>query len=370
MRLNNIRKIFLIGDIHLGIKNNSVEWIQIQKDFLLNFLINKIDEDFNEDTDIIFFEGDIFHSRESINVRVQNEAFEVFETLAKKFKRGVYIILGNHDVYYKDNNEVNSLKSLSHLAQNIHIFEKPEIVTINNKHTFLMLPWVESAQEISQIVLKHKGLCDYIICHTDIKGASFDKWTKVEHGLDSKLLESFTRIWVGHIHRKQSFKNVVYTGTPYQMDRGDIGNDRGFYILDLSGDQIIETFVLNTFSPTFKKFDAYELMDLSPDQIEEQFSNSYIDIMISLNLVNNFSVSRFLEIISKSNHKKLEFFTYADQESNSTQHIDFNPEDHLNTIDIFKTYLKTKDYNQSFKIELAKKFMEIHNSVKSNSNYD
>ena len=32
MKLNNVRKIFLVGDLHLGIKNNSIEWLQIQKD--------------------------------------------------------------------------------------------------------------------------------------------------------------------------------------------------------------------------------------------------------------------------------------------------------------------------------------------------
>ena len=369
MRLNNIRKIFLVGDIHLGIKNNSVEWIQIQKEFLLNFLINKVDEDFDENRDILIFEGDIFHSRESINVRVQNEAFEIFEILANKFKRGVYIILGNHDVYYKDNNEVNSLKSISHLSENIIIFEKPEILIINGKHNFLMLPWVENAQELSSIVSKHIGLCEYIICHADIKGASFDKWTKVEHGLDVKVIESYSRVWAGHIHRRQSFKNVVYTGTPYQMDRGDIGNDKGFYVLGVDG-QLTEEFVPNTFSPVFTKYDAYDLMELSPIEIENLFKNSFVDIMISIKLVNNFSVSRFLDLISKSTHRKVEFFTYVDQDPESTQQVDFNPEDHLNTIDIFKSYLKTKDYTQSFKIELAKKFLEIHNSVKSNSVYD
>ena len=57
MKLTNIRKITLVGDLHLGIKNNSIEWIQIQKDFLLDFLINKVDEDFDEDRDILFLEG-------------------------------------------------------------------------------------------------------------------------------------------------------------------------------------------------------------------------------------------------------------------------------------------------------------------------
>ena len=38
MKLNNIDKIFLVGDLHLGIRNNSVEWADIQKEFLLEVL--------------------------------------------------------------------------------------------------------------------------------------------------------------------------------------------------------------------------------------------------------------------------------------------------------------------------------------------
>ena len=148
MNLQNIRKINLVGDLHLGIKNNSVEWLEIQKQFLLKFLFQKVDEDFDQDRDILILEGDIFHSRESINVRIQNEAFAIFKQLAAKFKRGVYIIVGNHDVYYKDKTEVNSLKALSHLADNIHVFEKPETLNLNGEHSFLMLPWIEDVAEI------------------------------------------------------------------------------------------------------------------------------------------------------------------------------------------------------------------------------
>lgn len=367
MRLDNIRKITLVGDLHLGIKNNSIEWLSIQKEFLLDFLINKVDEDFDEDRDILFLEGDIFHSRESINVRVQNEAFEIFAKLSKKFKRGVYIIIGNHDVYYKDKNEVHSLKSLSHLAENIHVFEKPEIITINGNHSFLMLPWVENTGTLNQIILDHKDLCDYIVCHADIKGLRFNKWTKVEHGIEVDTLASYKRVYAGHIHHRQEFKNVLYTGTPYQMDRGDRDNTKGVYQLDVSSSKLTETFIENTVSPVYKKFDIYELLEKPADEVVELFNNAFVDVMISVNFVNKFSVNRFLEAISKAGHRKIEFFTYVDEVKDSATASDFNPEDQFNIIDIFKSFVKTRDYSQGFKMDLAKKFVEVYNSVKQTS---
>ena len=366
MKLDNIRKITLIGDLHLGIKNNSVEWLTIQKEFLTDFLINKIDEDFDEDRDILILEGDIFHSRESINVRVQNEAFEIFSILAKKFKRGIYIIIGNHDVYYKDKTEVHSLKSLSHLSPNIHVFEQPEILTVNS-HSFLMLPWVENINQLNQIIVDYSELCDYIICHTDIKGLRFNKWTKVEHGLDINSLSCYKRVYSGHIHHRQEFKNVLYTGTPYQMDRGDRDNIKGFYQLDVSTPTLVETFIENTVSPTYKKFDIYDLLEKPVNEEIELLNNSFVDIMISVNFVNVFSVNRFLEAISKSTHRKVEFFTYVDEAHNQAANIEFNPEDQFNVIDIFKTFVKSREYSQTFRLDLSRKFVEIYNTVKQAS---
>jgi len=364
MKLTNIRKITLVGDLHLGIKNNSIEWIQIQKDFLLDFLINKVDEDFDEDRDVLFLEGDVFHSRESINVRVHDEALTIFKKLSEKFKRGIYIIIGNHDVYYKDRNVVHSLKAISHIADNIHVFENPEIITINGSHNFLMLPWVEDTNRLNQIITDHKELCEYIVCHADIKGLRFNKWTKVEHGIEVDMLSSYKRVYAGHIHHRQEFKNVLYTGTPYQMDRGDRGNTKGFYQLDVSSQTLTEKFIENTNSPVYKKFDIFELLEMPANEVIEKLNNSFVDIMISVNFVNKFSVTRFLELISKSTHRKVEFFTYVDQTSDESTTVDFNPEDQFNVIDIFKSYLKTKDYSQTFKTELAQKFIEIHNLVK------
>ena len=370
MKLNNIRKITLVGDLHLGIKNNSVEWLQIQKDFLLEFLLNKVDEDFDEDRDVLFLEGDIFHSRESINVRIHDEALTIFKKLSEKFKRGIYIIIGNHDVYYKDRNVVHSLKAISHIADNIHVFENPEILTINGTHNFLMLPWVEDVNRINQIITDHKDLCDYIVCHADIKGLRFNKWTKVEHGIEVDTLASYKRVYAGHIHHRQEFKNVLYTGTPYQMDRGDRDNIKGHYELTLTSDSITEKFIQNTQSPVYKKFDIYELLEMPVEEVISSLNNAFVDVMISVNFVNKFPVTRFIEAVSKSTHRKIEFFTYVDQVKDETVASDFNPEDQFNVIDIFKSFLRSREYSQTFKTDLARKFVEIHILVKQERSHE
>lgn len=370
MKINNIRKIFLIGDIHFGVRNNSSEWLDIQKDFLLNFFLAKVDLDFDENRDILIFEGDIFHSRESINIRIQNEAFEIFTILAKKFKRGVFAIIGNHDTYYKDKTDVHSLKQIENLASNITVFENPEVLTINEAHSFLMLPWIEDISKLTTVISEYQSFCPYLICHADIKTFKFNKWIYVEHGLEFSDLSKFRRIYSGHIHHRQERGNVLYTGTPYQMDRGDMGNAKGFYQLRIDGPALMEDFILNTKSPMFVKFDITELLEMNLKQLSDLFNNNFIDVMINVNFANKISIPSFVELISNTKHRKLEFFTYVEQKKDDVNiESEFNPDDGFNLTDIFKMYLKIKDYSREFKIDLAKKFNSVHQSVKQEKTY-
>jgi hypothetical protein len=368
--LNNIRKIHLVGDLHLGIKNNAIEWLEIQKSFLLEDLVEKVNTDFDEDRDILIFEGDIFHSRESVNIRIQNESFAIFSQLAKKFKRGVYIILGNHDVYYKDKNTVNSVNALAYLADNIHVFERAEILNINRTHSFLMLPWVDDFTRLAGIIEDNRDDSQYIICHADVKGLTLNKWAKVEHGIELSALSTFKRVYSGHIHIRQEKNNLLYTGTPYQMDRGDRDNQKGHYILDVSGPEIVETFMPNIKSPVFLKMDIFDVLDMTVDEVERLFHNNFIDLMINVGFASRFSVTTFLEKIQNAKHRKVEFFTYVDSKNEETQvSAEFDVHDDFNINDIFKHYLDAKDYSESVKSQLTEKFSETFQRVKELDKY-
>jgi DNA repair exonuclease SbcCD nuclease subunit len=373
MKLNNIEKIFLVGDLHLGIRNSSVEWADIQKEFLLEVLPKTaIENGFNSETDILILEGDIFHSRESINVRIQNDSMEIFENLAKVFKRGVFIILGNHDVYYKDSNQVNSVRHLKHLAENIHVFESPEVLTINGTENWLMLPWVEDTKTLGNHVADYADMCSRIVCHADIKGLKFNRWTKVEHGLEVTALSQYDRVYSGHIHHRQEQDNILYTGTPYQMDRGDRGNTKGYYIIDAKHNYR-ETFIENQVSPNYVKYDICELLDMNLTELTSLLANNFVDVMIEINMSNKIPISQFLSVLEQVKYRKIEFFTYTSSES-STEAIaeislDLSSSDKFDVFEIFKTYLNSKQYSQSIKKELVTKFFEIQERAKNEKDY-
>lgn len=369
INLTGIRKIFLLGDLHLGVRNNSTEWFEIQKSFLLDFFIRKIEEDgFDPEQDVLFQAGDWNHVRESTNVRIWNSSLDIAEALSNKFKRGVYIILGNHDVYYKDRTDTHSLKGYDRMFPNFKIFEKPEVLQVNNKHKFLMLPWIESVDEISQVVLNHSGKVDYILCHADIKGFRLNKWATLEHGLEINDLQAFKRIYSGHIHIRQENLNSLYVGTPYHMDRGDRGNSKGFYILDFSTGDLVERFVENTESPQYVKYDMFELLNMNFNEISTLFKNNFVDVMIEAEFASKFPITQFTEMVKPSGYRHIEFFTYnKNQKTRSEQESESSYE--YNIFDILENQLKSRSYSESLSTEVRSKFKEIYDSLRNNKSH-
>jgi hypothetical protein len=371
MKLDNINKIFLLGDLHLGIRNNSIEWSKSQSQFLIDFFCEKVDElGFNPDTDILIQEGDWFHNRENTNNRIWKDSLGIFEHLSAKFKRGIYIILGNHDVYYKDNNNIHSLMGIEKMFDNIHVFEKSEILIINDSHRFLMLPWIDDEKKITAEVKKYVGKTDYLICHADIKTFQLNKWVKLQSGLDKSSLKKFKRVYSGHIHTRQEDGNVLYTGTPYELDRGDRGNVKGFYTLDVSKKEISETFTENIFSSKHVKFDASALLELKIDEIKKKFHNNFVDIMIPIDKARNFPVTRFMELIDNYGHRRIEFFTYSSdlQREKLDKELDYRYSEikEYDIYEIFQECLLERKYPKSMNKVIESYFKKLHDSVKNN----
>jgi len=141
-RLPELKRAFIVTDTHLGVRNSSIEWLDIIKNYFDNFFIPLITKDYKPG-DFIMHCGDVFDSRHSLNLLVLNEAVSIFEKLAQIMP--VVIILGNHDLYRKDSNEVNSSKSLKWIP-NVFIFEEPEVIIAGGKRLLLM-PWRKSVED-------------------------------------------------------------------------------------------------------------------------------------------------------------------------------------------------------------------------------
>ena len=369
MRLEGIRKIFVLGDLHLGIRNNSLEWSEIQSDFLINKFLKQVDEEgFDPEKDILVQVGDWNHVRESTNVRIYKLSLKIAEILTQKFKRGVFVILGNHDVYYKDRTDTHSLEGFDKIYKNFYIYSEPSILSINH-HKFLMLPWIENLTELRSQVQRNNS-AKYVFCHADFKGFSFNKVQKLEHGLEHSDTQQFEKIYSGHIHIRQEKGNVLYVGTPYEMDRGDRGNTKGFYVLDVTDKKVTDKFIENTFSPKHLAFDIFDLVNMTQDQIKEIFSNNFIDIRMESDFSQKFPISQFVELIKEFGHRKIEFFPYSKNQLKKKSEVDLVQDYSYNIFTILDEHIKKIDLPSSQSIPIIEKFKEIYDQLKNNKHYD
>jgi len=285
--------------------------------------------------------------------------------------------LGNHDVYYKEDNSLNSVGILAKLFPNIKVFENPEVLKVNNEYKFLLLPWVESVEKITEIIEDHSGKCQYIICHADIQNASLNSFSKMDKGIDLNVLKTYKRIYSGHIHLRQEIKkygaSVSYTGTPYSMDKNDVGNQKGFDILSFVEGEIVETFVPNDESPIFVKKNLYTILEMNVAEIEALIKNNFVEIQVDTKIANRFSIQVFMDLIKDMGHRKIEFSNYTVTQKMDAKAIAQNAVDasiDLSIPNMMNMYLDQKGYDRVMRKRIERKFETFMNKVKEQQKTD
>jgi len=274
INLPQIKRIIFITDTHLGVRNNSNDWIEIHENYFKNWFIPLCKKIYRPG-DCLVHLGDVYDSRQSLNLRVLNLGIEIFEELSTIFKDGIFIICGNHDIYGKNTNDINSLKSLKWIP-GIKIFEEPETIKFGKRKVFLM-PWRkdhEAEREILSKVDEH----DYMFCHTDLKGLLFNKFVRIEEGLNYDDMSKFNRVYSGHIHYSQNFGKMRMLGSPYQLTRSDTDNPKGITVLDLETE--FEEYYENNYSPKFVRLTFEKVLNSTPEELSKIFKNNFIDILV------------------------------------------------------------------------------------------
>lgn len=365
MQLNDIRKIFMIGDLHYGVRNNSTVWKDDMLDFMRQFVNNLPSHGFNPETDILMLTGDVFHSREFLNVMIGNNVLELFADITATFKRGVFVILGNHDEYFRKNNAVHTLKFIEKAFDNFYVFVEPRMVEINGSHKFLMLPWHDD-REIVHSALEEYDYCDYVFCHLEIEGFKYNKSMPVDKGIETNKLAKFKRVYAGHLHHKQERGNVLYIGTPYQMDFGDVDTPRGYYVISVLDDMLHEEYFENQWSPKFVSYKFDDVMNSTPQEIASMLHRNYANVHIPSSAARTFPISAFMDVISNMgiSARKIDFKPYDD--SYGIDEKQFETTADFNLATTAKAMLEEKKYTHAECQNILSYFNDLYVLAKNN----
>src|SRR5690606_28854460 len=132
-------KLFLITDTHFGLSTiNYDKHLKVMVDYFYNFFIPLLKERY-EEGDCLIHLGDLYDNRTYIPIDVLNIVEKLILDISEILP--IYMIVGNHDIFNKSTNTVNSPK-LHRWIPNVHIYEECTSLYMNNKKIVLM-PWVE-----------------------------------------------------------------------------------------------------------------------------------------------------------------------------------------------------------------------------------
>jgi DNA repair exonuclease SbcCD nuclease subunit len=342
----HIKNSIILGDTHFGVKNFNLESFDNQMLFFDELTTYMLDNDIK----YIIQLGDLFDNRKVIDINFFNIFYKKFiEEFLEKNDFYMITILGNHDIYFKDTLEVNFIKYLTKLTDNIVLLDSPLEFTLVSKEKNkkgLLVPWLIPGATIPS------GSYDYIFGHFEISGFKLSETTLGHDGLDTTIFKK-AKVFSGHYHLHQESNNITYVGTPYQLTWNDFGNNCGFYVLKNGA----FTFEKARKSSKFIKLYYTDRLYLS--------SNPNTKIPITIDSINKIpknaivkffvddATNKFEEIIMLLKENNLQYTLYNETElnkiiayeekpviSNAVDYIDSFIEQ--NHIDLYPTYLDIK----------------------------
>lgn len=169
--------------------------------------------------------GDFYHIRYKVDVAIQNRVFEYFSLLGDH-GIDVWLLPGNHDQINEQGE--NALTPFNTLL-NVSVFDE---MCETNRGTFI--PYRKNKEEIIEY-LKCCPLSDKnpLFMHEDIIGFEYGNGIVSDKGISFSFLQSLNvLIFSGHYHKRQRKGNISYIGSPYQIDAGETGQEKGYMYYD------------------------------------------------------------------------------------------------------------------------------------------
>ena len=222
-------KIAILCDTHCGIRNSSEIFLDNAEDFYTNIFFPECDK---RNVKQILHLGDYYDHRKFVNFKALNQNRRVFLDQLRKRKMMMDIIPGNHDTYYKNTNELNSLKELlGHFMNEIHIIMEPKVMEYGSLKMAL-LPWINGENYDRSINFIKDCKADWLGGHLELSGFEVMRGVTQMHGMDHKLFQKFELVMSGHYHVSSKRDNIWYLGSQMEFFWSDVNDPKYFHVMD------------------------------------------------------------------------------------------------------------------------------------------
>ena len=223
-------KIALVTDTHFGVRSDNQQIAEHQGRFWRDVFFPYIDK---HNIKYVRHLGDIVDRRKFVNYLTARNLRRMF--IQPCIERGLDlgVIIGNHDVFFKNTNEVNAMTELYQdtLKAGFKWWSEPHEEEIDGTKILLM-PWINSGNYRECFAAMEETKAQIMMGHLEIAGFEMYRGSPSDHGFSKDLFSKFEIVMSGHFHHKSTNENINYLGSTYEMTWSDYDDPRGFHIFD------------------------------------------------------------------------------------------------------------------------------------------
>jgi hypothetical protein len=266
-------KIALINDTHWGARNDSPAFINYFNRFYDEIFFPYLQE--NNIKTVIHL-GDVVDRRKFINHNTAHNFKLKFWNKIDELNLDTHVIIGNHDTYYKNTNEINALQNLN-ISKNATVYTSSQTVNFDGLD-ILFMPWICDTNKEDTLYHIDNTKAQIVMGHLEIKGFEMHKGHLNEQGLEKDLFKRFEKVMSGHFHKKSDDGHIYYLGCPYEIMWSDYNCPKGFHIFDTQTREI--TRIPNPLV-MFKKFIYNDKGEDYTKKNLSEYENTFVKLFIS-----------------------------------------------------------------------------------------
>ena len=326
-------KIAILNDTHCGIRNSSEIFLNNSEQFYNNVFFPECEK---HGIKQIVHLGDYYDHRKFVNFKALNHNRRIFLDQIRKRGMSMDIIPGNHDTFYKNTNELNSLKEcLGHYMNEVHIIMEPTVMQYDSLKLGL-LPWI--CQDNYELCMNFIRDCkaDWIGSHLELNGFEMMRGLTNKHGMDPKLFSRFEMVLSGHYHCSSKKDNIWYLGSQMEFFWSDAHDSKYFHILDTETREMTKIRNPHTL---FEKI-LYNDEEMDYNNYNKDLTNKFVKVVV-VNKTDPFIFDRFIDNIQNQKIYELKIA------ENFNEFIGANVEDENmsfeDTAEIVDTYIDAVD---------------------------
>ena len=222
-------KIAILNDTHAGCRNSSDIFMDYQERFYAEvFFPYLIENDIKQ----ILHLGDYYDNRKTINFKALQHNRKIFLEPMRKYGITMDIIPGNHDVYYKNTNELNALKELQgHYMNEVNLIMEPTVMNYGGTEIAL-IPWINPENEKATLEFLKTTKATLVDAHLELQGFEMARGQVCMDGMSKSHFDRFDMVLTGHFHAKSSMDNIHYLGSQMEFFWNDCDDPKHFHVFD------------------------------------------------------------------------------------------------------------------------------------------